>query len=532
MPFTQSSSAAVGDRSQPEDINRDAAAAEERRQGPPVAQGRGGTNPTVDQRRSVLFPDASNKVEAAPEPPPKLPDFLKKEIISDDSFKPFARNAEKQKRYEQFRLCLKHDSPEVLRVLQPRNMTEWEREKEKLEFERASMLFLPMAGVLGSRFASAGDSETVDTDGSTKLEQAVAKGGAEAAALGLFGALTREVEEWRPARLLCVRFNVANPFEKDSGSSSTKPAKKETGVTNVFAALENVQEGGEKEQKEEADTEEKQASSEEVKPEAVEEEEVIVPKPPMDLFKAIFAESESEEEKSEAEEEKEKEEDKGEETAAALAQRLRSETATASANKEDKPWEERQGNVLRSKEAAKGIFANLDFDALNKRTSTKRPRSASKSPARDSKDGVVTKVEGGSSSEDNFGPSLPPIMMTAKVTKSITLSSDSEDHIKEKKSKKRKKEKKEKKKKKHKEVLSSDSEDNMKERKGKKRKTGGREISEAKEALLNYAEDRLRVLAERAEVEKRNSTAEVIVLSDSEEDWKEKKKKKSKKHNK
>merc|ERR1719319_1149844 len=213
-------------------------------------------------------------------------------------------------------------------------MTEWEREKEKLEFERASMLFLPMAGVLGSRFASAGDSETVDTDGSTKLEQAIAKGGAEAAALGLFGALTREVEEWRPARLLCVRFNVANPFEKDSGSSSTKPTKKETGVTNVFAALENVQEGGEKEQKEEADTEEKQSSSEEVKPEAVEEEEVIVPKPPMDLFKAIFAESESEEEKSEAEEE----EEKGEETAAALAQRLRSETATASANKKDKPW--------------------------------------------------------------------------------------------------------------------------------------------------------------------------------------------------
>merc|ERR1711936_132297 len=108
------------------------------------------------------------------------------------------------------------------------------------------------------------------------------------------------------------------------------------------------------------------------------EEEVIVPKPPMDLFKAIFADS--------SDSESEKEEEK-EETAAETAARLRENHATGEKLKGPaNPWEETRGNVLRSKEPAKGIFANIDFEALNKRTTTKRPRSPSNSPPRESKE--------------------------------------------------------------------------------------------------------------------------------------------------
>ena len=472
-----------------------------RAQGVPQSQSRGGTNPSVEQRRSVLFPDQANREVKVEEPllPVKLPDFLKGEIKSDGAFKPFARNPEKQKRYDQYRVCLENNSPEILRSLQPRSMTEWEREKEKLEFERASMLFQPMKGVIGSRFVSAGDSVTVDEGGGTG-EVVKQDGGVEAAAIGMFGALTRTKEEWHPARLLCVRFNVAHPYSDTSTTGTTKPSKRDTGVTNVFAALENVQ-NVQVEDLKKSDTvkdgeEVPQTSTDEkIKAEQEEEqedEEVIVPKPPMDLFKAIFADS--------SESESEKEEEK-EENAAETAARLRQNHASAEKIKGPaNPWEERRGNVLRSKEPAKGIFANIDFEALNKRTSSKRPRSPSNSPPRESKEFAnISKDDcSSSSSDDGFGPALPPgLKQDVKVEKevtNITLSSDS-DEYKEKKSKKRKKDKK----KKHKE--------HKKHKESKKRKS---------------------------------SNGPVIVLSDSDEDglmsilktetsWSEKKKKSKKK---
>ena len=472
-----------------------------RPQGVPLSQSRGGTNPSVEQRRSVLFPDQANKEVKVEDPivPIKLPDFLKGEIKSDGSFKPFARNPEKQKRYDQYRICLENNNPEVLRSLQPRSMTEWEREKEKLEFERASMLFQPMKGVIGSRFVSAGDSVTVDEGGGTG-EVVKKDGGVEAASIGMFGALTRIKEEWHPARLLCVRFNVAHPYSDTSTTGTTKPSKRDTGVTNVFAALENVQDVQVEDLKKSdtvKDGEEvpQTSTDEKIKAEQEEEqedEEVIVPKPPMDLFKAIFADS--------SESESEKEEEK-EENAAETAARLRQNHASAEKIKGPaNPWEERRGNVLRSKEPAKGIFANIDFEALNKRTSSKRPRSPSNSPPRESKEFAnISKDDcSSSSSDDGFGPALPPgLKQDVKVEKevtNITLSSDS-DEYKEKKSKKRKKDKK----KKHKE--------HKKHKESKKRKS---------------------------------SNGPVIVLSDSDEDglmsilktetsWSEKKKKSKKK---
>merc|ERR1712062_433032 len=138
----------------------------------------------------------------------------------------------------------------------------------------------------------------------------------------------------------------------------------------------------------------------------------IVPKPPMDLFKAIFADS--------SDSESEKVEEK-EETAAETAARLRENHATGEKLKGPaNPWEEKRGNVLRSKEPAKGIFANIDFEALNKRTTSKRPRSPSNSPPRESKEFAnISKQDcSSSSSDEGLGPALPPgLKQDVKVEK-------------------------------------------------------------------------------------------------------------------
>jgi len=44
---------------------------------------------------------------------------------------------------------------EYLKDLQPLTMTEWERDRERLEFDRAASLYKPMSGAISNRFVSA-----------------------------------------------------------------------------------------------------------------------------------------------------------------------------------------------------------------------------------------------------------------------------------------------------------------------------------------------------------------------------------------
>merc|ERR1712226_284831 len=109
----------------------------------------------------------------------------------------------------------------------------------------------------------------------------------------------------------------------------------------------------------------------------------------------------------------------------------------------------KEGNVLRSKEPARGIFANIDFEALNKRPA-KRPRSPSNSPppkVKEENEGKKlslvetsrkTRSES-SSSEDNFGPALPPSMKVESITIISTNSDEGKEHKKSKKKKEKKK---------------------------------------------------------------------------------------------
>ena len=436
------------------------------------------TNPTVDQRRSKLFPDEVNTPSTSSEvkqestedesKPPTLPEFLQnfKPGSGDGlaSFKPFARNAEKQNRYEQYLVCVENNRRDALSILQPKRMTDWEKEREKVEFERASMLFKPMKGVIGSRFVSAGGSENADEDTNELSPEAEAEQQLRKAAdMKMFGKLTRTSEDWHPARLVCVRFNVPHLYGDYNTVGTKGKTKKDTGVKNVFAMLENEPEqkpkqSSEKQESGEESTEPNEEAKIEVENIKQEEEEETV-KPPADLFKAIFLDSESD-----------SDDDKNEEAESAPVARPPVHINTSNpSGSGPKPWEEKEGNILRNKEPARGIFANIDLDSLNRRGPAEEKRSTEQKPEKPVAKGSTGNISvtqqalrtvlgirnepRDSSSEDEYGPRLPESMLPAPPP--IVLSSDSEDDEwvrKDKKSKKSKKGKKHKEKKKKKDV--------------------------------------------------------------------------------
>lgn len=107
--------------------------------------------------------------------------------------------------------------------------------KELGEFSKAAVVFHPVGGVLGGRFATAKvverldggkgglfvpsssseapsgdylDGEIVSTAEEEKKEKEREDPKVNAAKMGMFGILTRSVTEWDPARLLCKRFGM------------------------------------------------------------------------------------------------------------------------------------------------------------------------------------------------------------------------------------------------------------------------------------------------------------------------------------
>merc|ERR1719383_1166528 len=244
-----------------------------------------------------------DEVTVKEEPPEFLSDPNSKSS-SHSSFKPFQANPEKQKRYEQFLVCIENNRRDALKILQPKTMTEWERERERVEFERAAHLYKPMQLSMASRFVSAGaakEDQMTDSSAGSSEEQEKRK----AVELKMFGKLTRSTEDWVPARILCVRFNVKNPCGEDKEPKSRK--KNNFGSNQLFSILVGDSGGGEPSapaaehhseepgtstvKKEPAEESEKQSrESKLVKDEEVSRKE----RPPMDLFKAIFANSDSE----------------------------------------------------------------------------------------------------------------------------------------------------------------------------------------------------------------------------------------------
>ncbi|XP_072823364.1 G patch domain-containing protein 1 isoform X3 [Vicugna pacos] len=127
-------------------------------------------------------------------------------------FKPFAKDPEKQKRYEAFLVNMKRGQRDALEHCLDPSMTEWERGRERDEFARAAMLYASSHSTLSSRFTHAkeeDDSEQVevprDQENDVNDKQSAVK-------MKMFGKLTRDTFEWHPDKLLCKRFNVPDPY--------------------------------------------------------------------------------------------------------------------------------------------------------------------------------------------------------------------------------------------------------------------------------------------------------------------------------
>ncbi|NWI50293.1 GPTC1 protein, partial [Calyptomena viridis] len=131
-------------------------------------------------------------------------------------FKPFARNPEKQERYENFVKSLKQgEKAETLeRFLDPR-MTEWERGREQEEFLRAATFYRASSSTLSARFTRAKYEDDVDKV-EVPRDQENNDDKEAAVKMKMFGKLTRDKFEWHPDKLLCKRFNVRDPYPDSS----------------------------------------------------------------------------------------------------------------------------------------------------------------------------------------------------------------------------------------------------------------------------------------------------------------------------
>ncbi|KAK1330333.1 hypothetical protein QTO34_010522 [Cnephaeus nilssonii] len=128
------------------------------------------------------------------------------------NFKPFAKDPEKQKRYEKFLANMKWGQKDALEHCLDPSMTEWERGREREEFARAALLYASSHSTLSSRFTHAKEDDDSDQVEVPRDQENDVNDKQSAVKMKMFGKLTRDTFEWHPDKLLCKRFNVPDPY--------------------------------------------------------------------------------------------------------------------------------------------------------------------------------------------------------------------------------------------------------------------------------------------------------------------------------
>lgn len=139
---------------------------------------------------------------------------------------PYAEDSSKRSRYRLFLEIRAGLRPEETLPDRAPGASNDDWVNEMKEFAHAAQIFRPMTGMMASRFTSSSSapklaSDTGKSEGSTDatgdpqlLTQPPAKAktpAEEAAAVGMYGPLTRSTENFYPTRLLCKRFNIKPP---------------------------------------------------------------------------------------------------------------------------------------------------------------------------------------------------------------------------------------------------------------------------------------------------------------------------------
>ncbi|KAI9098159.1 hypothetical protein DFS34DRAFT_619811 [Phlyctochytrium arcticum] len=118
-------------------------------------------------------------------------------------FMPFGNEPMKQTRYRRFLEVKAGLAKEY--IPSPSDQSKQDAAHEIVEFSKAALIFKPLSGMMASRFVTSSEQ--------TSLPQADDKKdvAGDAAKLSLYGRLTRSRETWHPDKLLCKRFNVPDP---------------------------------------------------------------------------------------------------------------------------------------------------------------------------------------------------------------------------------------------------------------------------------------------------------------------------------
>lgn len=380
-----------------------------------------------------------------------------------ETFRPFIADPEKQQRYEKYLHLVKIGAKDAFLSIQPKSMSDWEKERERNEFEQAARLYKPLSGLMRERFAHGelldDTSDPLATVPRTSREENADI--VEAAKSKMYGKLTRRITDWSPCSLLCKRMNIAEPLDRIGNSlcqvanaSNKRQNRNKYSIfnfldvekVNSFEKIEDVkQEISQENLKLEND---KQIVDPKV--DNIKKSSLILPKPILDfeepiekkdLFKAIFC---SDEEESDKDERKEDSDEKNKSQIVPPLTKM---------------------NALRNTSPPRGIFANLDLDAINKRKTVSLDPAPQSGEKELEKDGEKEQEQVTESEKDKigeyslYGPSLPtkPIFSNrikemVNIKPSSESSSEGEwvERKEERKQRKHKKHKKHKEKKKHK----------------------------------------------------------------------------------
>lgn len=128
---------------------------------------------------------------------------------------PYADNEAKRARYKRY--LEHHTNPKLSLPDRTSGMSDDDFLQEMTEFYNCARIFKPMTGFMASRFTTAkaphiiGADPTQEKDLISVPEPKASDPAEEAAKMGMFGNMTRSVEDFYPTRLLCKRFNVKPP---------------------------------------------------------------------------------------------------------------------------------------------------------------------------------------------------------------------------------------------------------------------------------------------------------------------------------
>ncbi|XP_027723738.1 G patch domain-containing protein 1-like [Vombatus ursinus] len=194
-------------------------------------------------KAKALVPKAWNS-RFQPDSPDDFP-YTQQMVLSGDvtagrssDFRPFAKDPEKQKRYEKYLDNIKQGQKEALESCLDPRMTEWERGRERDEFVRAAVLYKPSRSSLASRFTHAKQEDDTDQVEVPRDQENDVDDKLSAVKMKMFGKLTRDKFEWHPEKLLCKRFNIPDPYPDSTIVGLPKVKRDKYSVFNFLTIAE------------------------------------------------------------------------------------------------------------------------------------------------------------------------------------------------------------------------------------------------------------------------------------------------------